>query len=159
MAIVGGSGLSVWPNASIAICTAVTGPIMAQASDLWGRRWFLIVACTAAVVGSLVTSRASSMKMVIAGQVVAGLGFGSQVRHSHSLSSIVYAKIQADAFGSPFQPLAYAIPSEILPRKYRNAAQAFVNGAGGVGAILGLIFGGAITRNGRDDRIRIVSAA
>lgn len=69
--------------------------------------------------GALIISRAGSMSMAIGGQVVAGFCFGSQ-------------------------PLAYAIASEIVPRKWRPEAQAILSFASAAGALFALLVGGKI---------------
>lgn len=74
----GDSGKAIWLNAAITTCTAVLGPITSQASDLWGRKVFVVAAGTLGFIGSLVTGRASSMNMAIAGQVISGLNYGAQ---------------------------------------------------------------------------------
>lgn len=43
------------------------------------------------------------------------------------------------------QPILFAVGSEILPRKLRPVAQAGLNAAGAVGAIVGILAGGALT--------------
>jgi hypothetical protein len=62
------------------------------------------------------------MAMAIAGQVVLGLAYGSQ-------------------------PLLYAVISEILPRKYRAAAQGGITASGAAGAIVALLGGSAMIRD------------
>jgi hypothetical protein len=61
--------------------------------------------------------------MAIAGQVIAGISYGAQ-------------------------PLNHAVPSEVLPRKWRPYAQGFVNVAAAAGGFTALLVGGALTRNG-----------
>jgi hypothetical protein len=95
--------------------------MVAQAADYWGRKWFLVVLTSCAVVGSIVVSRATSMDMAIAGEVITSLSYGAQ-------------------------SLYYSVASEILPRKYRPAAQGGVNAALGFGAIVGLLAGSYVIK-------------
>jgi len=81
--------------------TTVLGPIVSQASDYWGRKWFLIVPTIFGAIGSAVVSRASSMSMLIAGTSLIGCAFGAQ-------------------------PLLHTVASEVLPRRWRSWAQACV---------------------------------
>jgi len=74
-------------------------------------------------VGSIIISRATLMNVAIAGQVIAGISYGAQ-------------------------PLNHAVPSEVLPRKWRPYAQGFVNVAAAAGGFTALLVGGALTRNG-----------
>lgn len=82
--------------------TTVLGPIISQASDFWGRKWFLIVLTLLGAVGGAVVARASSMGMVIAGFSILGSAFG-------------------------VQPLLHAVASEVIPRRWRSWAQATVS--------------------------------
>ncbi|PVH83866.1 MFS general substrate transporter [Cadophora sp. DSE1049] len=121
-AVVGGSSESVWLSQVIAILTCVVGPPVSQAADYWGRKWFISILTAFGFVGSIVVSRATSMNMAIAGQVICGVAYGAQ-------------------------PLVYAVASEILPRKFRPAAQGGVNIALGLGGIFGLLTGSALSKN------------
>ncbi|KAJ9102975.1 hypothetical protein QFC19_004532 [Naganishia cerealis] len=127
----GDSGKSVWLSQSVAVCTAVLAPIFSRGSDLFGRKYFVVFGCVAGFVGDLIVSRASSMNMAIAGAAISGISYGAQ-------------------------PLAYAIPSEIVQRKYRVIANLFANVAGGIGAVMSLLIGSTLMRNGHDERFRIL---
>lgn len=82
--------------------TTVLGPVVSQASDFWGRKWFLLILTLCGAVGCVVVSRASSMGMVIGGFCIVGTAFGAQ-------------------------PLLHAVASEVLPRRWRSWAQAAVS--------------------------------
>ena len=88
----------VWPAAVITISGAAMGPPISQASDYWGRKWFLVSLNMLGFVGALIISRAESGTVVLVGFVVLGLHNGSQ-------------------------PLLHAVVSEVLPRKHRPWAQ------------------------------------
>jgi len=81
------------------------------------------------MVGSIVVSRATSMGMAIAGEVICGFTYGAQ-------------------------PLLYAVASEILPRQYRPAAQGGINAALGAGGLFGLLGGSALMKT-YDEGFRI----
>jgi MFS family permease len=109
-------------TSSVAILTTVLSPPVSQAADYWGRRWFLIGLTACGVIGSIIVARATTMDMAIAGEVVAGISYGAQ-------------------------PLLHAVVSEVLPRRHRGFAQAALNVAAALGGIVGLLVGGAMTRN------------
>ncbi|EFX04880.1 siderophore iron transporter [Grosmannia clavigera kw1407] len=120
--VVGGNTNSVWLTSTIAILTAVLSPIVSQAADYWGRRWFLIVLTLCGVVGSIVVARADSIGMAIAGFTVSGLSYGAQ-------------------------PLLHAVASEVLQRRHRPWAQGLTNLSAALGGVVALLVGGAMTRN------------
>lgn len=62
----------------MAIFTVVLGPIVAQAADYWGRKWFLVGLSFSAALGSLVVALATSMGMVVGGCCLVGTVFGVQ---------------------------------------------------------------------------------
>ncbi|KAK5057513.1 hypothetical protein LTR84_011513 [Exophiala bonariae] len=128
-AVVGGEADIVWLTSVISILTVVLSPPVSQATDYWGRKWFLVVLTALGCVGSIVVSRADSMAMAIAGFTVTGLSYGAQ-------------------------PLLHAVTSEVLPRKHRPYAQASVNVSASLGAIFGLLVGGALTRNNHPNGFR-----
>ncbi|KAL3295880.1 siderophore iron transporter [Colletotrichum asianum] len=122
-AVLGDSSNSVWLTSTIAIMTVVLSPIVSQAADYWGRRWFLIGLTACGIIGSIVVARATSMAMAIAGFTVTGCSYGAQ-------------------------PLLHAVASEVLPRRYRPWAQAADNLSAALGGLVALLAGGAFTRNG-----------
>ncbi|KAH6652979.1 major facilitator superfamily domain-containing protein [Truncatella angustata] len=121
----------VWLTAPIAIVTVVLGPIVAQAADYWGRKWFLIVCAMFGAIGSVVIARATSMNMVIAGFTLTGVAFGAQPL-LHTVSLLPFEKI---------------LTSEVLPRRWRSWGQAIDMVATCLGTIFGLLVGGALNRN------------
>ncbi|ETS83366.1 hypothetical protein PFICI_05242 [Pestalotiopsis fici W106-1] len=113
----------IWLTAPIGTLTVVLGPIVSQAADYWGRKWFLVVCTMFGAVGSTVIARATSMSMLIAGFTISGVAFGAQ-------------------------PLLHTVTSEILPRRWRGWGQAVDSISNSLGAIFGLLFGGALNRSG-----------
>ncbi|KAI5467908.1 major facilitator superfamily domain-containing protein [Mariannaea sp. PMI_226] len=122
-------GDAVWLTASLTIPSVVLGPIVGQAADYWSRKWFLVVTSLLGAVGCAISSRADSFAMFIGGMVVMGL----------QLSAL---------------PLLHAIPSEILPRRWRAPAQAAVMIANSFGLIVGLIIGGVFSRVDQSEGFR-----
>lgn len=97
--------------------------------DSWGRKWFLVVPNIGGIVGAIISARATSMGMYIAGFCVGGIGFGSQ-------------------------GLILAVISEVLPRKFRSWAQASANIMNALGSIFALTIGGYLVQS-RPDGFRI----
>ncbi|KAK3694144.1 major facilitator superfamily domain-containing protein [Podospora appendiculata] len=112
---------TVWFSAPITIMTVVLGPIVAQAADYWGRKWFLVILTLFGAVGSVIVARAQSMNMAIGGFCVIGIAFGTQ-------------------------PLLHVVTSEVLPRRWRSWGQAADMCSNAAGSILGLYVGGALNR-------------
>jgi len=112
---------TVWFSAPITILTVVLGPIVSQAADYWGRKWFLVILTGFGAIGSIIVSRASSMGMAIAGFTVIGIAYGTQ-------------------------PLLHVVTSEVLPRRWRGYAQAADMVSNSLGSITGLLVGAALNR-------------
>ncbi|RGP71702.1 hypothetical protein FLONG3_7006 [Fusarium longipes] len=128
-AAVNDSSDSVWYTQTIAIFTAILGLPISQAADLWGRKIFLVLLTSFGFVGALIIAGASSSSTAVAGFAVTGISYGAQ-------------------------PLLHAIVSEVFARKYRPWVQGSVNVAASLGAIVGLLVGGALTRNDNHDGFR-----
>jgi MFS family permease len=77
--LLGDSGNAVWLSQSVAVCTAVLAPVFSRGSDLFGRKYFVVLGCAAGFVGDLIVSRATSMNMAIAGAAISGISYGAQV--------------------------------------------------------------------------------
>lgn len=111
-----------WIPVSLSLVQAVLGPLLASASDVFqARKTLLVASCAISFIGSAIAPGSQSIGRLIAAQVLIGVGF-----------AIV--------------PLAYCIPSEIVPRKWRPVTQGVMN----IGAMLASIsaplsLGGLIT--------------
>lgn len=116
VADIGGSDKSVWLSQVSAITVTLLGPAIAQATDLWGRKWFVVSTTLLGFAGSLVVSRVTTINVAIAGEILAALGYSSQ-------------------------GLLNAIASEILPRRYRPAAQGGLGLTSGLEAAFSLLLG------------------
>lgn len=74
------------------------------------RKYILIGAAAFAVVGSAIAPGSTQIIRLIVAQTLIGIGLAAA-------------------------PLSYAVPSEILPRKWRPVAQALINTTGSMGAV------------------------
>jgi MFS family permease len=124
-ATVGGASTSIWVLQCLAFISTITAPMTAQFADIWGRKWVVVFLSALNCLGVLIVSRANSMTMVIAGQVLSGIGFGAQ-------------------------SLYYAIPSEIIPRQYRPIAQGGINIVIAISGVTSLLGGAVLVQTGPD---------
>ncbi|KAG0663204.1 hypothetical protein C6P46_002793 [Rhodotorula mucilaginosa] len=119
-AIGGTSGQRIWIVQAQGVPSIVTGPIMAIVSDVYGRRWVVILAWLLFCVSAIVSMTANDVNGVIAGQALAGVSAG--------ISGIMYA-----------------VASEVLPSVYRAYAQTIVNVVSSSAAVIALIGMGRAT--------------
>lgn len=126
----GASNLSVWLSSILTIATSVLTPPVSLAADYWGRKWFVVILMACGFAGPIIIARATSMGIIIAGFSILGLSYGNQ-------------------------SLLFAIVSEVLPRRYRPLGQASVNLTAGIGAVIGLLMGGALLRYSELENYRV----
>ncbi|KAF9886379.1 hypothetical protein FE257_011524 [Aspergillus nanangensis] len=111
-----------WVPNALSVVQAVLAPLIASLSDTFQARKFVLVAASAiSVIGAAIAPGSTSVYRLIVAQILIGFGFATV-------------------------PLAYCIPSEILPRKWRPMAQAGMNIAAGLGATSGPLIIGALTK-------------
>lgn len=72
----GEAGMSSWIATSSTVTSAVAVAIIGHMSDTLDRRSFLLFSCAAGGAGMLISGLATSLTMVIGGQVLNGLGIG-----------------------------------------------------------------------------------
>jgi MFS family permease len=120
----------VWFTSCITIVTLSTILPCSQAADYWGRKPIILITTVGGIIGAIIISRAQTIGMAIAGFCIVGVAFGCQ-------------------------SVCYAVPSEVLHRKHRAFGQAAANIASGSGAFVGVLVGGALTRNGNAENFRI----
>lgn len=114
------------PN-SLSLVQAVISPLISSASDTFQARKLLLVgSCLISFIGAAIAPGSGNIYRLIAAQTLIGFGFAAV-------------------------PLAYAVPSEILPRKWRPMAQACINVAAALGAISGPLIIGAMTKSNLQD--------
>ncbi|KAF5257234.1 hypothetical protein FOXYS1_12253 [Fusarium oxysporum] len=119
---IGGASQAIWLPQSNAIVTLVFMTPITQLADLWGRRLPLLLASSAACIGSIIVSRSTTMGMALAGNVIASCSFASA-------------------------PLLFAVASEIVPRRYRPISQAGINGMFSLTGIIVLLAGTYLCQN------------
>ncbi|KAJ9612106.1 hypothetical protein H2200_003703 [Cladophialophora chaetospira] len=116
------TAVQTWIINALSLVQAVLGPIIASTSDTFQNRKLLLVGTsTVSFVGAAIAPGSKDIYRLIAAQTLIGVGFAAV-------------------------PLAYAVPSEILPRKWRPLAQAATNVAASLGSIVGPLSIGAFTR-------------
>ncbi|RMY57523.1 hypothetical protein D0865_03067 [Hortaea werneckii] len=119
-----GESIQTWVPNALSLVQAILCPVIANASDVFqARKTILVGTCLLSFIGAAIAPDATHIGRVVAAQVLIGFGFASV-------------------------PLAYCVPSEILPRRWRPFVQAGVNLAGALGACAApLIIGSLTERN------------
>ncbi|KAK4234809.1 major facilitator superfamily domain-containing protein [Achaetomium macrosporum] len=117
---VGDASLAGWIIQGPLLIQSVLSPIVGRLSDVLDRKSLATVPPLIAFAGAVVSAKATNMNMLIGGGILIGA----------TLSTI---------------SIVQAIPSEILPLKYRALANGFAFVGGAVGGIVGGIGAGAVT--------------
>jgi MFS family permease len=126
----GDTSKAAWLSMSMTIFTLAFNPPLSQAADYWGRKWIILTTALGGFAGAIIISRAQNVSALIAGFCVLGLSFGGQA-------------------------LFYTVVSEIVPRRFRAAAQATINLTSGLGGIIALLMGGGLLKNSEYGNYRI----
>ncbi|KUI64223.1 Putative HC-toxin efflux carrier TOXA [Cytospora mali] len=116
----GESALSGWIIQAPLLMQSVLSPIIGRLSDVLDRKYLAAGPPLIAFVGAIISAKATSMKMLIGGGILIGI----------TLSTIA---------------IVQAIPSEILPLKYRALANGFAFMGGAIGGLIGGLGAGAVT--------------
>ncbi|KAI5458796.1 putative siderophore iron transporter [Mariannaea sp. PMI_226] len=112
-----------WVPNALSLVQAVVGPVISSTSDAFqARKTLLVGCCTLSFIGAAIAPGSKDIYRLIASQTLIGFGFATV-------------------------PLAYSVPSEIVPRRWRPIVQSCINIAAGIGACLGPIVIGALTKN------------
>ncbi|KAM5349777.1 hypothetical protein ACJ41O_006282 [Fusarium nematophilum] len=116
----GDGAVAGWIIQGPLLMQSVLSPIVGRLSDVLDRKYLASVPPLIAFAGAVISAKATSMSMLIGGGILIGT----------TLSTIA---------------IVQAIPSEILPLKYRAIANglAFIGGA--IGGIIGSLGAGAVT--------------
>ncbi|KAK3366824.1 major facilitator superfamily domain-containing protein [Lasiosphaeria ovina] len=117
---VGDAALAGWIIQGPLLMQSVLSPIVGRLSDAVGRKLVAALPPLVAFAGAVVSARATDMHMLIGGGILTGT----------TLSTI---------------SIVQAIPSEILPLKYRALANGFAFVGGCIGGIVGTMGAGAVT--------------
>ncbi|PSK54304.1 hypothetical protein B9Z65_3423 [Elsinoe australis] len=99
---------------------SVLSPIVGRLSDVLDRKYLAAIPPLIAFVGSIVCAKAQNMSTLIGGGILIGV----------TLATIA---------------IVQAIPSEVLPLKYRALANGFAFLGGAVGGLVGVLGAGAVT--------------
>ncbi|KAJ4419584.1 hypothetical protein N0V82_004887 [Gnomoniopsis sp. IMI 355080] len=121
----GESSISGWIIQGPLLMQSVLSPIVGRLSDVLDRKYLASVPPLIAFVGAIISAKATNMSMLIGGGVLIGT----------TLSTI---------------SIVQAIPSEILPLKYRAVANGFSFMGGAVGGLIGGLGAGAVTNVSSD---------
>ncbi|KAK5037083.1 hypothetical protein LTR13_004888 [Exophiala sideris] len=76
--------------------------LMGRITDIFGRRWFMIIGNLLGVIGALVCSRAQSVNTLIAGETLIGFGSSAAYAFNFVISEIVPMKYRFWALGGLF---------------------------------------------------------
>lgn len=98
--LIGGEDIEFWVPSGWGLAAALGFSIAGRLSDIFGRRYVILVGQVLTIVGGIVACTANRMTQLIAGEVILGASIGTV--------SVAYAGI-----------------SEILPNKYRGAGLAW----------------------------------
>ncbi|KAI1855794.1 hypothetical protein JX265_012239 [Neoarthrinium moseri] len=116
----GSPALAGWIIQGPLLMQSVLSPIVGRLSDVLNRKYLAAIPPLIAFVGAVISAKATSMNMLIGGGILIGT----------TLSTI---------------SIVQAIPSEILPLKYRALANGFSFMGGAVGGLVGVLGSGALT--------------
>ena len=117
---VGDAPIAGWIIQGPLLMQSVLSPIVGRLSDVTDRKYMAAIPPLIAFVGAVISAKATSMAMLIGGGILIGI----------TLSTI---------------SIVQAIPSEVLPLKYRALANGFSFLGGAVGGLVGGLGAGAIT--------------
>ena len=96
-----GSKRQTWIPNAFSLVQAVLCPAISSLSDTFqARKIILVVTCTISFVGAAIAPQSTGIARIISAQVLIGFGFAAV-------------------------PLAYCVPSEILPRRWRPCKPTF----------------------------------
>ncbi|GAA5854279.1 hypothetical protein JCM9279_005106 [Rhodotorula babjevae] len=118
----GSTGQRIWIIQAASVPSIVTGPIFAIISDVYGRRYLIIVVWLVFCVSAIVGMTATSMNALIGAQVLGGVCMG--------ISGIMYG-----------------LAGEIMPSVYRAWSQTIVNAVASCASVIALIGMGAAIQN------------
>ncbi|KAF3065326.1 Vacuolar basic amino acid transporter 5 [Daldinia childiae] len=116
----GDASIAGWVIQGPLLMQSVLSPIVGRLSDVLDRKFLATVPPLIAFVGAVVSAKATSMSMLIGGGILIGT----------TLATI---------------SVVQAIPSEILPLKFRPLANGFAFVGGAVGGLIGSLGAGAVT--------------
>ena len=116
----GDAAICGWIIQGPLLMQSVLSPVVGRLSDVLDRKYLAAVPPLIAFVGACISAKAKDMSMLIGGGVLIGV----------TLSTIA---------------IVQAIPSEVLPLKYRALANGFAFLGGAVGGLVGSLGAGGVT--------------
>ncbi|KAK4150316.1 general substrate transporter [Chaetomidium leptoderma] len=117
----GGGSDFIWVPNGYFLATMVMLPLMAQAANVFGRRWLTLISVAMFTFGSGICGGANSPAMLIGGRVVQGLG------------------------GGGIALMINIVLTDLVPLRERGKYMAIVQMVSAVGAALGPFLGGLLT--------------
>lgn len=112
----------IWINASYAIASAAIQPMLGQASNIYGRRYPMLLSLLLFTLGSGLSGGATTLGMLVTGRTIQGLG------------------------GGGIMMLMELIICDILPQQERPKYLGIMMGAMSFGIVLGPTLGGALLK-------------
>ncbi|KAK5055378.1 hypothetical protein LTR84_013128 [Exophiala bonariae] len=116
----GDGAIAGWIIQGPLLMQSVLSPIVGRLSDVLDRKWLASIPPLIAFAGAVISAKATSMSMLIGGGILIGV----------TLSTI---------------SIVQAIPSEVLPLKYRALANGFAFMGGAIGGLVGGLGSGGVT--------------
>jgi len=117
---IGDGAIAGWIIQGPLLMQSVLSPIVGRLSDVLDRKYLAMGPPVISFVGAVISAKATSMNMLIGGGILVGC----------TLSTI---------------SIVQAIPSEVLPMKYRALANGFAFLGGAIGGLVGSLGAGAAT--------------
>ncbi|KAF2224609.1 major facilitator superfamily domain-containing protein [Elsinoe ampelina] len=116
----GEPGIAGWIIQGPLLMQSVLSPLVGRLSDVLDRKYLASIPPLIAFIGAIVCAKASNMSTLIGGGILIGV----------TLATIA---------------IVQAIPSEVLPLKYRALANGFAFMGGAIGGLVGVLGAGAVT--------------
>ncbi len=117
----GGFSYYAWIQTAYIIAECVSLPLSGKLSDLFGRKWILVIGMSIFVTGSLLSGFSGTMEQLIIFRAVQGLGFGAM------------------------QVLGFIIIADLFPPEERGKYSGLMAAVFGLSTVIGPTLGGLIT--------------
>ena len=121
VADLGGFDRYTWVSTSYLVASTSILPIVGRLTDIYGRKWFIVVAIVVFLAGSVLAGLSQTMTQLIAFRAIQGLGGGS------------------------IMAIAFVAVGDLFPPAERGKNQGYVAAVYAMSSILGPILGGLIT--------------